>query len=92
MMTPMDDAGDMKGHSLSTVELGRKHPREIATTAFDNGHVPVFLTALCELLMCSDPTPLTPEKDKDIKHAADVMARKLGFTGWIEAYHGLTNG
>ena len=67
----------------------QKTPREIAQVARDNGHIPTFLTALCELLMCADPSPLSPQRDAEIKHGADIMARKLGFTDWVEAYHGL---
>lgn len=67
-----------------------KNPKEIAQTAIDNGHVPTVLTALCTLLMCADPTPLSKEQDDDIKRGADNMARKLGFTDWVEAYHGLS--
>lgn len=67
----------------------RPSSKEIAQRARDNGHVPTFLTALCELLMCSDPSPLSPERDTEIKHTADIMARQLGFTDWVHAYHGL---
>ncbi len=67
----------------------RPQPKEIAQRAWDNGHVPTFLKALCELLMCSDPWPASPESEAEIKHKADVMACKLGFSDWIEAYHGL---
>jgi len=66
-------------------------PYEIGRMAKDNGHVPTFLTALCELLMCADPSPLSPLRDAEIKHGADMMARKLGFSNWVEAYHGLVN-
>lgn len=30
---------------------------QIAQSAWDRGHVPVFATALFELLMCADPSP-----------------------------------
>lgn len=69
----------------------RKTPKEIAQTAYDNGHVPTFLAALCTLIMCADPTPLTPEQDEAIRRGADSMAKKLGFTDWVEAYHGLNH-
>ena len=39
-----------------------------------------FLKTLCELLMCSDPWPSSPESETEIKHKADVMARNLGFS------------
>lgn len=67
----------------------RKQPKEIAQAAYDNGHVPTFLAALCALIMCADPTPLTPEQDEAIRRGADSMAQKLGFADWVEAYHGL---
>ena len=67
----------------------RKQPKEIADTAWDNGHVPVFLPALCELLMVSDPYPLDSKNEEIVKKQADYLSKKLGFTGWIEAYHGL---
>lgn len=67
----------------------RPQPKEIAQRGWDNGHVPTFLKALCELLMCSDPWPASPESETEIKHKANVMARNLGFSDWIEAYHGL---
>lgn len=67
----------------------RKHTKQIAQAAWDNGHVPLFLTALCELLMCADPTPLSKEQDAWIKRKADAQARALGFSDWVEAYHGL---
>jgi hypothetical protein len=64
-------------------------PQEKATRAIDNGHVPTFLKALCELLMCSAPWPCSKESETELKAKADVMARNLGFTDWVEAYHGL---
>jgi len=69
----------------------RRHPSQIANNAWDNGHVPTFLTALCELLMCSDPWPqgAGAESETIIKNRADVWSRNLGFENWIEAYHGL---
>ena len=41
----------------------RPHPKVIAQAAWDNGHVPTFLKALCELLMCSDPWPASAEAE-----------------------------
>lgn len=67
----------------------RKTPKEIAQAAYDNGHVPVFLSALCTLLMCADPSPLSPRQDEAIKRRANIMAIELGFSDWVEAYHGL---
>jgi hypothetical protein len=64
-------------------------PKEIANNAWDNGHVPTFLTALVELLMCADPWPASPAGEITLKAAADKMARKLGFSDWVDAYHGL---
>ncbi len=63
--------------------------RLIGQRAWDNGHVPTFLKALCELLMCSDPWPASKESEVEVKAKADSMARGLGFSDWIEAYHGL---
>jgi hypothetical protein len=67
----------------------RPTPKEIAQRAWDNGHVPTFLKALCELLMCADPWPASPDSEIEVKAKADEMARKLGFSDWVEAYHGL---
>lgn len=67
----------------------RPTPKEIAQSAWDNGHVPTFLKALCELLMCADPWPASPDSEIEVKTKADEMARKLGFSDWVEAYHGL---
>ena len=55
-------------------------PKEIAQRAWDNGHVPTFLKALCELLMCSDPWPASTDSEIVVKAKADGMARKLGFS------------
>ena len=41
--------------------------------------------------MCADPSPLTPEQDEAVRRGADSMAQKLGFSDWVEAYHGLNN-
>jgi hypothetical protein len=69
--------------------MTKKSPKEIAQIAHDNGNVTIFLAALCELIMCADPTPLSQDKDAAIKHKANVMAKELGFSDWVEAYHGL---
>ena len=66
-------------------------PKEIAQRAWDNGHVPTFLKALCELLMCSDPWPASTDSEIVVKAKADGMARKLGFSDWVDAYHGLSD-
>ena len=70
-------------------EPKRNHPSAIAQHAYDRGHVPLFLASLCELIMCSDPWPCTTRNEGKIKSKADIMARKLGFSDWVEAYHGL---
>jgi hypothetical protein len=70
----------------------RKQPKEIAQIARDNGHVPIFLTALCELLMCSDPWPASAESRAILERKANVIAKNLGFSDWVEAYHGLVVG
>ena len=72
-----------------TTGAARPSPKEIAQQAWENGHVPFFLKALCELLMCSDPWPASVESEIEVKAKADEMARKLGFSDWVEAYHGL---
>ena len=69
----------------------RKHPKEIAKDAYDNGHIPTFLASLCSLIMCADPTPLSKEQDESVRKGADRMAQRLGFTDWVEAYHGLNS-
>lgn len=82
----------VRRHALTKMENemdNRKTPKEIAQAAYDNGHVPTFLAALCALIMCADPSPLTPEQDEAVRRGADSMAQKLGFSDWVEAYHGL---
>jgi hypothetical protein len=70
--------------------VGRK-PRKIAETAWDNGHVTDYQEAFFSLLMASDPWPL-PEKERLVLvGAANYMSRRLGFSDWIEAFHGLSN-
>ena len=68
-----------------------KTPEDIAQTARDNGYIPTFLTELCKLIMCSDPWPADGENEKIVKSKADIMAKRLGFSDWVEAYHGLTS-
>jgi len=72
-------------------EALRKTPKEIAQAAWDNGHNPVFLTAFLNLIMCSDPWPVDEENMKIITDKADEWSRGLGFSCWIEAYHGLNS-
>jgi hypothetical protein len=74
---------------LTMINKLDRNPKEIAQRAWDNGHVPTFLKALCELLMCADPWPASPGSEIEVKAKADEMARKLGFSDWVEAYHGL---
>jgi hypothetical protein len=84
--------GNQRVYFLSRLDLEmseRPHPVDIARAARDRGHVPNFLAALCELLMCSDPYPASEESRKEIVKTADIMSRQLGFTDWVEAYHGL---
>jgi hypothetical protein len=47
------------------------------------------LKALCGLIMCADPTPLSEADDESVKRLADSLAMKAGFSNWIEAYHKL---
>lgn len=86
MNTKQDPAGSRLAPTTGSARLA---PKEIAQQAWDNGHVPTFLKALCELLMCSDPWPASSESEIEVKAKADEMARKLGFSDWVEAYHGL---
>jgi hypothetical protein len=55
---------------------------------------PFELKALVNLLMVSDPWPLTgrlgPEQEKLLKHFADVESRKRSYKDWVDAYHGLS--
>ena len=44
-------------------------------------------SCLCELLMVSDPWPLSCVAERYLKEEADREARKRGFCDWIEAYH-----
>ena len=64
-------------------------PQDKAAAAWRNGFVPTFLKALCELLMCSDPWPASPESDRIVKGEANFLAVTMGFDDWVEAYHGL---
>ena len=45
------------------------------------------LQALCTLLMCDDPTNLTPDAREAIEKYADKESREMGFDNWIDAYH-----
>jgi hypothetical protein len=67
----------------------RDTPREIAVSAWDRGHITTFAEAFFELMMCSDPTPLSKDAHADLVRGADRMAKQLGFSDWVEGYHGL---
>ena len=45
------------------------------------------LQALCTLLMCDDPSILTPDEREAIEKYADKESREMGFDNWIDAYH-----
>ena len=45
------------------------------------------LKALCALLMCDDPSNLTPVDRGRIEKWADKESREMGFDNWSEAYH-----
>ena len=45
------------------------------------------LQALCTLLMCDDPSNLTPDARESIEKYADKESREMGFDNWIDAYH-----
>lgn len=47
------------------------------------------LGAFCNLVMCSDPSPVSPEDLSAIKRVLDREAQRYGFTGWVDAYHKL---
>ena len=43
-----------------------------------------------ELLMCSDPWPLSDNESNNIlQKYADEESKRQGFSDWIEAYHTL---
>jgi hypothetical protein len=47
----------------------------------------VEFKAFLDLLMSSDPSPLTDEQDLALQAFADAEAKRHGFQDWIEAYH-----
>ena len=49
------------------------------------------LQALCTLLMCDDPSNLTPDARERIEKWADKESREMGFDNWIDAYHWTPN-
>ncbi len=48
---------------------------------------PHQLRSLCNLVMCADPTPLAAEDDSAAKSGLDILAKQLGWTGWLDAFH-----
>lgn len=40
-----------------------------------------------DLMMVSDPWPLSPEADESLKDLADSESRNRGYDSWIVAYH-----
>lgn len=45
------------------------------------------LRVLCNLLMVSDPWPLSKADEMILKNFADEEAKRHGYQDWIEAYH-----
>lgn len=43
--------------------------------------------ALLNLVMASDPTPLSDEEDDTVRDLLANEAHKRGFMDWIEAFH-----
>ena len=43
--------------------------------------------ALLNLMMVSDPWPLSKEENDILEHMLDTEARVRGYDGWIVAYH-----
>ena len=49
------------------------------------------LRALMNLLMVSDPSPLSSAEDAALRDVADRVAMEFGYHDWIDAYHNLPN-
>ena len=49
----------------------------------------IELRAFLDLLMCSDPSPVTEDQDKILRDFADRESQRRGFSEWIDAYHRL---
>jgi hypothetical protein len=43
--------------------------------------------SMCELLMVSDPTPLSVIDTIRAMHFMDTMAQQYGFVDWVDAFH-----
>ena len=50
------------------------------------------LRALLNLLMVSDPWPLSEPEQQTLIDMADAASRLEGFDNWIDAYHGFGKG
>lgn len=49
------------------------------------------LSALTELMMVSDPWPISSKAKEVLDNLADQSAREHGFSSWIAAYVNLEN-
>jgi hypothetical protein len=43
--------------------------------------------SLLDLVMCSDPSPLSGEQDRIIRDWLDQESRRRGYSDWIDALH-----
>jgi hypothetical protein len=76
--------------------VGRLDPRdpyylkhlEAAVERLEKSTVNDFaFRALLNLVMCSDPSPVSPDDDKAIRDCLDEESKRRGFSDWIDAYH-----
>jgi len=47
----------------------------------------IAFRSLLNLVMCSDPSPVSPDEDKAIRDFLDVESLRRGYPDWIDAYH-----
>jgi hypothetical protein len=72
---------------------GRTYAESTPTRQVINDHMTKLeLHALCNLLMCSDPSPVSDEQDEVLQGLANREAQKLGFSDWIDAFHRISFG
>lgn len=49
-----------------------------------------LLSALCRSLMAMDgPKDLTPDERQALEDHTNVLATDQGYTGWVQAFHGV---
>lgn len=62
---------------------------EVGSVDTDTSVTEELLTfrAICEMIMCADPTPLSRADDARVTTWADARANEYGYPGWIAAYH-----